>query len=107
MSYEFKTKRQLLDKFISYTETPDNDNVRFKRKIKKELLKCPEILYLLHNKDYENELFSQDGLLNEDGEWDKYFGDNIRTSSSQKRSQKLKISCAIRHLLKRFLFIIP
>ena len=98
MSYEFKTKRQLLDKFISYTETPDNDNVRFKRKIKKELLKCPEILYLLHNKDYENELFSQDGLLNEDGEWDKY---------SQRRSQKLKISCAIRHLLKRFLFIIP
>ena len=51
MSYEFKTKRQLLDKFISYTETPDNDNVRFKRKIKKELLKCPEILYLLHNGD--------------------------------------------------------
>ena len=55
MSYEFKNKRQLLDKFISYTETPDNDNVRFKRKIKKELLKCPEILYLLHNKDYENQ----------------------------------------------------
>ena len=94
MSYEFKTKRQLLDKFISYTETPDNDNVRFKRKIKKELLKCPEILYLLHNKDYENELFSQDGLLNEDGEWDKYFGDNIR-------------NYLFRHLLKRFLFIIP
>lgn len=78
MNYDFKTERQLLDKLISYAETPDNDNIRFKEKIKKELLTCPEILYLLHNKEYENELFTEDGSLNEDGEWDKYFGDNIR-----------------------------
>lgn len=78
IGYDFNNKRQLLNKLISYTENPDNDNIRFKEKIKKKLLVCPELLYLLHNKQYEKELFLDDGSLNEDGEWDKYFGDNIR-----------------------------
>lgn len=78
MSYEFKTKKQMLDKLIEYTKNSDDQNIRIKELIKDNLLKCPELLYALHNTSYEDELFDDDGNLLEDGDWSNYFGDNIR-----------------------------
>lgn len=76
--YDFKTKGELLEKFAAYTKTCDDDTIRFKEKIKEQLLCCPEILYSLHNTEYETELFDDKGNLFHDGEWDKYFTSNIR-----------------------------
>lgn len=78
MSYEFNTKKQMLDKMIEYTKNSDDQNIRIKELIKDNLLKCPELLYALHNPSYEDELFDDDGNLLEDGDWSNYFGDNIR-----------------------------
>jgi hypothetical protein len=81
------TKDQLLEKLSAYTSTPDDDNIKYKDIIKNELLKCPELLYSLHEKDLEPELFDVNGNINWDkdtheplGEWDRYFGSsaNIR-----------------------------
>jgi hypothetical protein len=80
------TKDDLLNKLRAYASTPDDENVKYKDIIKNALLKCPELLYALHEKDLEDELFDDDGNINWDenqnplGEWDKYFGDssNIR-----------------------------
>lgn len=78
--YDFSTKEELLEKLRSYAYTPDDDNIRYKKKIEDALLGCPELLYALNNPDLENELFNEDGSLNVDGEWDRYFGkdSNIR-----------------------------
>lgn len=86
-----KTKDDLLNKLRAYTEIPDDETVRYKEIIKQKLLKCPELLYALHNEDLESELFYEDEngelVLNIDeetgellGEVDLYFGDsaNIR-----------------------------
>lgn len=78
LEYDFKTKDELMDKLRAYAKSPDDDAIRFKEKIKEQLLHCPELLYALHNDKYENELFDENGNLNEDGEWDKYFMSNIR-----------------------------
>lgn len=78
--YGFETKEEMLNILRAYTETPDDDNIRFKIKIKEQLLNCPQLLYVLNEKDKELELFDEDGNLTPDGEWDLYFGDlsNIR-----------------------------
>lgn len=81
-----KTKTDLLNKLRAYSSVPDDENIKYKEIIKNELLKCPELLYALNEKDFESELFDEDGNLNIDengnplGEWDKYFGEssNIR-----------------------------
>ena len=78
MNYDFKTKSELLNKFRVYTKSPDDDAISFKEKIKEQLLHCPELLYALHNSKFEDELFDENGKLNCDGEWDKYFMTNIR-----------------------------
>lgn len=80
MKYDFSNKEELLTKLRGYSENPDDDNIRWKNKIKNNLLRCPELLYAIHNKELEPELFNDDGTLNEDGEWDAYFGEhsNIR-----------------------------
>lgn len=83
------TKNDMLQKLRRYTTTPDDDIIRCKQKIKEKLLKCPELLFLLNNKELETELFNEDGTLNAEydettkeiiplGEWDRYFGYNIR-----------------------------
>lgn len=80
------TKEELLNKLRAYAETPDDDNIRIKEQIKDTFLNCPELLYAIHNKELESELFDEDGNLNIDedgnltGEVDRYFGDssNIR-----------------------------
>jgi hypothetical protein len=80
------TKDDLLGKLRAYASTPDDENVKYKDIIKNALLKCPELLYALHEKDLEFELFDDDGNINWDenqnplGEWDRYFGEssNIR-----------------------------
>ena len=76
------TKEELLDKLRAYADTPDDDNIRIKEQIKDTFLNCPELLYAIHNKELESELFDEDGNLNIDedgnltGEVDRYFGIN-------------------------------
>ena len=76
------TKEELLNKLRAYAETPDDDNIRIKEQIKDTFLNCPELLYAIHNKELESELFDEDGNLNIDedgnltGEVDRYFGEN-------------------------------
>lgn len=74
--YDFSTKTELINKLIDYSKSPDDDNIRYKEKIKKILLSTPELLYALHDKDLEHELFNDDGTLNTEGEWDNYWGEN-------------------------------
>lgn len=74
--YDFLTKTELINKLIDYSKSPDDDNIRYKEKIKKILLSTPELLYALHDKDLEHELFNDDGTLNTEGEWDNYWGEN-------------------------------
>ena len=80
-------KLDFLNKLRSYTETPDDESIQYKEKIKKKLLNCPELLYALHEKQLETELFVKnengDVVLNIDketgkllGEVDRYFGEN-------------------------------
>ena len=78
MDYEFSTKKEMLNSLIEYTKNSDDEVIRIKETIKEQLLKCPELLYALHNVAYEDELFDEDGNLFEDGEWSNYFEDNIR-----------------------------
>ena len=79
---EIKTKNDLLNKLRAYAKTPDDDNIKYKKIIHDALLKCPELLYALHEKSFESELFDEDGNINMSnegeplGEWDLYFGDN-------------------------------
>ena len=81
-TYDFKNKEQLLGKLRAYSVTTDDDNIRYKEKIKDSLLHCPELLYALHDEKLEPELFDEDGNLNIDedgnliGDIDRYFGDN-------------------------------
>lgn len=82
MSEILTTKEELLNKLRAYADTPDDDNIRIKKQIKDTFLNCPELLYAIHNKELESELFDEDGNLNinEDGkltgEVDRYFGGN-------------------------------
>ena len=78
MDIDFSTKQEMLNKLIDYTKTSDDQNIKIKELIKENLLKCPELLYALHNTQYEDELFDEDGNLLDDGDWSIYFGDNIR-----------------------------
>ena len=83
MSEILTTKEELLNKLRAYADTPDDDNIRIKEQIKDTFLNCPELLYAIHNKELESELFDDDGnlLIDKDtgellGEVDRYFGDN-------------------------------
>ena len=78
MDIDFSTKQEMLNKLINFTKTSDDQNTKIKELIKENLLKCPELLYALHNTQYEDELFDEDGNLLVDGDWSIYFGDNIR-----------------------------
>ena len=35
--YDFSTKTELINKLIDYSKSPDDDNIRYKEKIKKML----------------------------------------------------------------------
>ena len=83
------TKNDLLQKLRAYAHTPDDAVIRFKEKIKENLLKCPELLYALNNEELQDELFLPNGNINAEyddetgeviplGEWDRYFPYNIR-----------------------------
>lgn len=83
MSDILTNKDELLKKLRAYADNPDDDNIKYKNIIRKALLKCPELLYALNNKELESELFDEDGniLIDENtgellGEVDRYFGDN-------------------------------
>ena len=83
MSKTIITKKDLLNKLRAFASTPDDDNIRYKEKIHDELLKCPELLYALNNKELEAALFDDENnlLIDKDtgellGEVDRYFGDN-------------------------------
>lgn len=76
------TKDKLLNKLRTYVSAPDDDNIRIKEQIKNTFMNCPELLYAIHNKELESELFDEDENLNIDedgnltGEVDRYFGSN-------------------------------
>ena len=82
MAENLLTKDDVLNKLRAYAETPDDDNIKYKRIIHDKLLNCPELLYAIHNKELESELFDKDGnlMIDEDGnltgDVDRYFGDN-------------------------------
>lgn len=84
-------KEDLLNKLRAYATTPDDETTQYKEKIKQTLLKCPELLYALHEEELEAELYCEDEngdlILNINektgellGEVDRYFGEssNIR-----------------------------
>lgn len=80
---EMITKQDMLKKLKMFKETPDNDTIRYKKKIEKKLMGCPELLYTLNEKKLETELFDDKGNINWNtetgeplGEWDRYFGSN-------------------------------
>lgn len=83
--YSFSNREEMLEKLRSYATNPDDDNIRIKEEIYNTFLHCPELLYALHERDLESELFRKEGnnlVLNIDkngepsGEWEKYFGEN-------------------------------
>lgn len=71
-----KNRDELIEKLYSLATLPDDFTIKYKTLIHDTLLKCPELLYALNNKELESELFNEDGSLKEDGEWDRYFGEN-------------------------------
>lgn len=79
---ELRTKNDLLQKLRAYTQTPDDDNIRYKEKIHDALLNNAELLYALNNTELESELFNGNELnIDKEtgellGEVDRYFGDN-------------------------------
>ena len=75
---DIEHKGDVFLKLNSYAVLPDDDGVRYKEIIKRELLRCPELLYALNDDELASELFNEDGTLNEEGDWDLYFNDNIR-----------------------------
>ena len=80
MAEELLTKDDIIGKLTAYAEVPDDENLKYKEKIKDTLLHCPELLFALNETDLADELISKDGTINYEGEWDRYFGEssNIR-----------------------------
>lgn len=91
MAEKLVTKNDLLNKLRAYNNTPDDENILYKKKIEKALMLNPCLLYALNEKSLESELFNDDGNINWEwneetreyeplGEWDRYFGgtSNIR-----------------------------
>ena len=91
MAEKLVTKNDLLNKLRADRTTPDDENIQYKKKIEKELMLNPCLLYALNEKSLESELFDDDGNINWEwneetkeyeplGEWDRYFGgtSNIR-----------------------------
>ena len=85
MAEKLVTKNDLLNKLRAYKESPDDDVILYKQKIKNALLSNPCLLYALDDNELESELFDKNGNINwewnEDtkqyeplGEWDRYFG---------------------------------
>lgn len=73
---KLQTKQELLAKLTALTSVPDDNNIYLKEKVKKALLKSPELLYAFHNLDLEDtELFNSDGTINYDGDWTMYYGE--------------------------------
>ena len=84
---KLETKKDLLSKLRAYSNTPDDENILYKKKIEKALLSNPCLLYALNENTLEPELFDDDGNINWEwnddlgeyeplGEWDRYFGSN-------------------------------
>ena len=87
--YDFATRDSMLEKLRAYATNPDDDTIRIKSKIKDMFMHCPELLYALDAKEYEDQLFDEDGNLNIDengeplGEWDSYFGEKIQEETKE------------------------
>ena len=61
-------REAIITSLRAYKNNPDDDNIRYKEKIKKELLSCDELIYALNNKK----------LADAGADNDEYFGINIR-----------------------------
>lgn len=71
---KLQNKQEVLAKLTALTSVPDDNNIFLKEKVKKALLKSPELLYALHNPELESELFNDDGTINYEGDWTMYYG---------------------------------
>ena len=76
-----ETKEDLLAKLRVFSTCPDDDNVIFKKKITQAFMSCPELLYAINEQSLEGELFNDDGTINYDGEWDRYFSDSYHDAN--------------------------
>ena len=74
---KLETKEDLLSKLRSYMETPDDDNIRYKKKIKNALLSNPCLLYALNESSLYTELF--DPSDKEHWKWDEEREINVPT----------------------------
>ena len=72
MEEKLVTKDDLLNKLRAYSDTPDDDNIVYKQKIKDALLSNPTLLYLLHEKDLEVELFDEDDDFSSESSANKF-----------------------------------
>ena len=59
--YDFYDKEGMFAKLRAYADNPDDDNIRIKNQIYDTFLHCPELLYALHDKELESELFDDNG----------------------------------------------
>lgn len=57
MAKSLITKNDLLDKLRGFRTNPDDETIRYKNIIKDALLRCPELLYAINEKEFEEELF--------------------------------------------------
>ncbi len=64
MAEKLVTKNDLLNKLRAYNNTPDDENILYKKKIEKALLSNPCLLYALNEKTLESELFDDNGNIN-------------------------------------------
>lgn len=70
-------KQNLIKAMCSLTDSPDDDSIHVKEKIKNVLLSSAALLFALHNEKLEKELFNDDGSINQTGDWSMYYGENI------------------------------
>lgn len=73
-----KTKNDIYKKLRAYKDNPDDWIIRFKDKIQKNLLNCPELLIALGWSELESEVINSDGTINTEGDRDLYFNKAIK-----------------------------
>ena len=74
-TFGFSTKNEMITRLRGYLTQPDDDCIRLKNLIKERMLKFPQLLWAINSPYYGDQLFNEDGSLNETGEWDVFFGD--------------------------------
>lgn len=72
------TQNEILAKLRAYKDNPDDLIIRYKEKIRCNLLNCPELLWALGWEEYEQEIITSGGTINTDGDRDVYYNNAIK-----------------------------